>query len=164
MNIAAYPGSFDPITKGHLDIIERASKIVDELVVVIMENPVKKYMFTEQERLAMIQQCVKQYPNVKVVIGSGLTVDFAQSIGAKVLIRGIRAVSDYEYELQQASANQTLNPSIETLFMVSRPEYSFLSSSIAKQIAMYDGNVDACIPEVISDLFWNKVKQLRKDN
>lgn len=153
MSKAAYPGSFDPITKGHLDIIERASHVFDEVFVIIMRNPSKHYVFSEQQRKAMIEKCIGKYSNVKVIIGSGLTVDFASSIGCNVLIRGIRAVSDYEFELQQATANFTLNPNIETFLMVSRPEYSFLSSSLAKQIAAFNGDVSSCIPQEIMEEF-----------
>ena len=153
MSKAVYPGSFDPITKGHLDIIERASKIFDELVVVIMQNSCKQSVFDQDQRVAMIEKCIAHLPNVSVQVGSGLTVDYSKSINANVLIRGIRAISDYEYELSQASANQMLNPEIETLFMIARPQYSFISSSIAKEIVRYNGDVSGCIPSCIIDEF-----------
>lgn len=159
MSIAVYPGSFDPITKGHLDVIERSSHIFDTLVVVIMENSKKKTSFSQEERYRMIQKCCSHLNNVRIEIGSGLTVDYAQAIGANVLIRGIRAISDYEYELSQASANQMLNPGIETLFMIARPQYSFISSSMAKEIARYGGDVSGCIPCAIYDQFIEKFNE-----
>lgn len=151
---ACYPGTFDPITKGHLDVIERASKMFDELDVLIMRNVRKQSTFSEEERLHLIEEAVRTLPehdNIHVMIGTGLTVEMARKIGAKSIIRGIRAVSDYEYELQQATGNQVLAPEIETVFIIARPEYSFLSSSIVKEIAYYNGDISSFIPDVILD-------------
>lgn len=142
MKIAIYPGTFDPITKGHLDIIERSSKLFDEVIVVIMHNEQKKCLFSEQERLGMINKEISQYRNVKADIGEGLTIEYAQEKQASVMIRGIRAVADYEYELQNATANMMLNEEIETIFLLSKPDHSFLSSSVAKSIAMHGGKLD----------------------
>lgn len=138
---AIYPGSFDPITNGHLDIITRAAAIFDELVVAIMVNPEKKSTFTVDERLEMIRESVQDLPNVTVDASTGLTVDYANRIGAKILIRGIRAVMDYEYEMQQATANMMLSPQIESVFLLSSPEHSFVSSSVVKNIVMNHGDV-----------------------
>lgn len=150
---AIYPGTFDPITVGHLDVIKRASKIYDKLIVAVMENNKKNCTFTEIERKAMIEKCVKDLPNVKVVIGDGLTVDFARKNNCNVIIRGIRAVSDYESELALATANMSLDTNIETVFMVAKPELSFLSSSIAKEIASFNGNISSYIPkQIIKDV------------
>ena len=146
---AIYPGTFDPITEGHLDIIRRASKIYDKLVVAVMENKSKHCVFTAEERKAFIEKCIKDFPNVKVVIGEGLTVDYAEKIGCKVIVRGIRAVSDYELELASISANMKLNKNIETMLMVSKPELSFLSSSITKEIASFGGDISPYIPKAI---------------
>lgn len=157
MNKAMYPGTFDPITVGHLDIIERASKLCDELIIAIMVNPRKTCTFKPEERKSLIERCIKDYQNVKVVIGDGLTVKLAKKEGCKVLIRGIRAVADYEYELAQATANLMLEGDIETLFMVSRPEYSFLSSSIAKEVAIFDGDISNFIPEAIKEEVLNRL-------
>ena len=132
---AIYPGTFDPITVGHLDVIERAAKIYDQLIIAVMENRSKTCTFSKEERKAMIEKCCSKIPNVKVVIGEGLTVDLAAKHKCKVIVRGIRAVSDYESELALATANLNLNDSIETVLMVAKPELSFLSSSIAKEIA-----------------------------
>ena len=146
---AIYPGSFDPITKGHLDIISRASKIYDRVIVAIMENKNKTCTFTVKERKAMIEACTKELGNVKVVIGEGLTVSLAKKNRCQVMIRGVRAVSDYESELALATANMNLDPEIETILMVSRPELSFLSSSIAKEVASFNGDISPYIPEEI---------------
>lgn len=156
---AIYPGSFDPITEGHLDIIKRAAKHFDTLYVVIMKNPSKHYTFSEQERQELIKKCTKSIKNVKVLIGEGLTVEFAKKIGCKVIIRGIRAVTDYESELALATSNMMLNDKIETYFLVSRPELSFLSSSIAKEIASNGGNIDNFIPKPIQNEVKKKLKK-----
>lgn len=145
---ACYPGTFDPITNGHLDIIERAASMFDELVVLIMENPRKKCLFSAEQRKQMIEKSVRS-DNVSVVIGTGLTVYFAKSIGCQAMIRGIRAVSDYEYELQQATANLRLDEGVETLFFIAKPEYSFLSSSVVKEIAMNGGEISGLVPDEI---------------
>ena len=151
MKKAMYPGSFDPITKGHLDIIQRASKMFDEIVITILKNPKKKATFTEEERKQLIEKCISKLDNVRVIIGSGLTVELAHSLDCTVLIRGIRAVADYEYELQQATTNMMLSSDIETVFLVARPEFSFLSSSVAKEIASYNGDVSSFLPAEISE-------------
>ena len=150
---AIYPGTFDPITVGHLDVIKRASKIYDKLIVAVMENNKKNCTFSELERKAMIEKCIKNIPNVKVVVGEGLTVEFAKKNNCNVIIRGIRAVSDYESELALATANMSLDSNIETVFMVAKPELSFLSSSIAKEIASFNGDINAYIPkQIIKDV------------
>lgn len=146
---AIYPGSFDPITQGHLDIIDRASKSFDKLYIAIMLNPTKKYSFTPEERKELIEKCVKKYKNVEVVIDGGLTVELAAKLGCKVIVRGIRAVTDYEAELALATSNMMLKPEIETYFLVARPELSFYSSSIAKQVAMFGGDITKFIPKEI---------------
>jgi pantetheine-phosphate adenylyltransferase len=159
MTKAMYPGSFDPITIGHLDIIKRASKLFEELYIVIMVNPKKNYTFDENQRKSFIEECIKDLENVKVIIGEGLTVNMAKSLDCGVLIRGIRAVVDYEYELQQATTNMILNQDIETVFLVSRPEYSFLSSSIAKEIARYGGDTTDFIPGEIYNMVIDKLQK-----
>lgn len=146
---AIYPGTFDPITVGHLDIIKRASKIYDHLIVAVMENRNKSCTFNNVERKQLIEKCIKDLNNVEVVIGNGLTVDLAKQLECKVIIRGIRAVSDYESELALATANMKLNDNIETTFFVAKPELSFLSSSIAKEIASFNGDISDYIPDEI---------------
>lgn len=146
-----YPGSFDPITIGHVDLIERCSRMFDEVIVAIMVNDSKNYLFTKQERKDMIEESISHLPNVKVVIGEGLTVNFAKEMGCHVLVRGIRAVMDYEAELQQATANRTLDEDIETLFVVASPKYSFVSSSLARTIASYGGDLTPFVPPQVVD-------------
>lgn len=153
---ALYPGSFDPLTNGHLDVIKRASAIFDSLEVVIMTNPNKTYTFTVNERIAMINKVIEKYPNVSVTAQTGLTVDYARKVGATVLVRGIRAVMDYEYELQQATANMILSPGIETVFLLTNPQWSFLSSSVVKQVALNDGDLSAFVPLEIKDVILKK--------
>lgn len=146
---AIYPGTFDPITVGHLDVIRRAARIYDRLVIAVMENRNKKCTFSKEERKDMIEKCVADLDNVTVVIGEGLTVNLAKELDCRIIIRGIRAVSDYESELALATANMQLNENIETVFMVAKPELSFLSSSIAKEIAAFKGDIRSYIPEAI---------------
>ncbi len=149
---AVYPGTFDPITNGHLDIIERAAGMFDEVVVLIMHNPAKKCLFSEEERKDLIEASIAGIPGaerITVASGSGLTVEFAASIGASAIIRGIRAVSDYEYELMQATANMYLNDSVETLLLIARPQYSFLSSSVIKEIGLNHGEIRGLVPDAI---------------
>lgn len=146
---AIYPGSFDPVTLGHMDIIRRAANIAEELVVGILVNSNKTPMFTLDERLMMLEESVKDIPNVKVKTFEGLTIDFARENGANVIIRGLRVISDYESEMQIAQVNKNIAPEIETLFMATGMEYSFLSSTIAKEIAMYDAGVEKFVPPVV---------------
>ena len=146
---AIYPGTFDPITIGHLDVILRASRIFDELIIAVMENRSKKCTFSKEQRKEMIEKCIDGLENVKVVIGEGLTVNLADRYDCRIIVRGIRAVSDYESELALATANMNLNPNIETVFMVAKPELSFLSSSVAKEIASFNGDISDYIPGVI---------------
>src|SRR5690554_1199448 len=147
-----YPGSFDPITIGHIDLIERCSKMFDEVIVALMVNDEKHYLFSQEERKSMIENSVAHLKNVKVVVGEGLTVDFAGKMNCDVLVRGIRAVMDYEAELQQATANRTLNPNVETLFLVASPKYSFISSSVARTIASYGGDLTQFVPNNVAEM------------
>ncbi|NBK97057.1 MAG: pantetheine-phosphate adenylyltransferase [Erysipelotrichia bacterium] len=158
MKIAIYPGSFDPITKGHLDIISRAANLFDEVIVVIMRNHKKQCLFSEQERLAMIKNACKDIKNVVCDIDEGLSVKYAKAHHAQVMIRGIRAVQDYEYELQNASTNMFLDSSIETCFLLAKPEYSFLSSSSVKEIAYYHEEVGRFVDEYVAEKLKEKFK------
>ena len=158
MNNAIYPGSFDPITIGHLDIIKRASKNFDTLYVAVMDNSSKHCMFTVKERVDFIKKCVKDIKNVKVVSDDSLTIDLAKKLKCKAIIRGVRALTDYENELALATANMQLNSNIETYLLVSKPELSFLSSSIAKEIGSYNGDISHIIPKPIL----NEVKKRLK--
>ncbi|WP_314586063.1 pantetheine-phosphate adenylyltransferase [Paenibacillus terrigena] len=147
--VAVYPGSFDPITQGHMDIIERAAKQFDTLIVGVLNNLSKNPLFTVQERMDMIREATHHLPNVEVDSFRDLTVNFVKSRQADVIVRGIRSVTDFEYELQMASTNNKLDSSIETIFMMTNPKYSYLSSSIVKEIARFQGSVnDLVSPEV----------------
>ena len=148
--IAVYPGSFDPITNGHLDIIERSSKIFDRIIVAILKNPKKKeHLFDEEERVELIKKATAHIKNVEVESFDGLLVDYMKSRNASVIIKGLRAVSDFEYELQMAHMNHKLAPNVETLFMMTSAQNSFLSSSIIKQVGQFNGCIKGLVPDVI---------------
>ncbi|ARF18362.1 pantetheine-phosphate adenylyltransferase [Sporosarcina ureae] len=144
--IAIVPGSFDPVTNGHLDIIERAAKTFPEVHVAVMNNSSKKPLFTVEERIALIHEAISKYDNVKIDTSSGLLIDYAQEINASVIVRGLRAISDFEYEMQITSMNRVLDESIETFFVMTKSQYSFLSSSIVKEVARYGGDVSTLVP------------------
>lgn len=144
--IAIYPGTFDPPTNGHLDLIQRGAKIFDELVVAVLRNSEKTPLFTVDERLEMLRECTSQWPNVRVESFGGLLVDYARNSGAQAVLRGIRAVSDYEYELQMAWMNRKLDPSLETVFMMPAGAYSYLSSRLVREIASLGGALGGLIP------------------
>jgi len=153
MKIAVYPGSFDPITLGHLDIIRRASPLFDELYVCVMVNSGKTPFFGKDERLAFIRQSVAGYPNVKVDASEALLVDYMHSLGAKVIIKGLRAMSDFDKEFQLALVNRRLDPTLETLFLPASEEYTYLSSSIVKEMARYGADLRMFVPpEIAGDL------------
>lgn len=151
MNSAVCPGSFDPVTIGHLDIITRASAVFDKLYVVVMINPKKQPMFSDAERVEMLRTVTAHLENVEVLSYSGLLVDCAREKGAKVIVKGLRAVSDYEYEFQMALANRKLAPEIETVFMTTSAENMFLSSSVVKQIASFNGDISGFVPPEVRD-------------
>lgn len=148
-NLAICPGSFDPITNGHLDIITRGSKIFDHVIVTVFNNQSKTPLFTVEERLELIRESVAHLPNVSVDSSDHLLMDYAKEKKADVVIRGLRAVSDFEYEMQITSMNRKLNPEVETLFMMTNNQYSFLSSSMVKEAAEYDGNVTDLVPKTV---------------
>ena len=154
MKIAIYPGSFDPITCGHLDIIKRASKIFDKLIITVLENNAKvnSSLFSVDERMEMLKLAVDEIENVEVAMFSGLLVDFAEQVNAGYIIKGLRAVSDFDYEFQMAVANRDLNGKIETLLLPASKEYMFLSSSIVKEVGKLGGNLQNLIPEKIIDI------------
>ncbi|MBI6875041.1 pantetheine-phosphate adenylyltransferase [Clostridium aciditolerans] len=160
MKTAVYPGSFDPVTNGHLDIIRRSAKVFDEVIVGVLVNPQKKGLFDIEERVELIQRVVKDIPNVKVESFSGLLIHFMKNKGAKVIIKGLRAVSDFEYEFQMSLMNSKLDPNIETVFMMTSAKNSFLSSSSVKQVAMFGGCIKDLVPdEIIPDII-KKVSHL----
>lgn len=147
--LAICPGSFDPITNGHLDIIRRGAKIFDHVVVVIFNNSTKKSLFTVDERIYLITEATKEMDNVSVDISDDLLIDYAKDNEAFVILRGLRAVSDFEYEMQITSMNRRLAEDVETFFMMTNNQYSFLSSSIVKEVAKYDGIVTGLVPEIV---------------
>jgi pantetheine-phosphate adenylyltransferase len=148
---AIYPGSFDPLTNGHLDLIERGSKIFDELIVGILRNAEKDPLFTVTERLDMLNQMVNRFDNVRVESFEGLLVDYAMQKNAKAVLRGIRAISDYEYELQMALMNRKLQPQLETVFMMPAEAYSYLSSRLVKEVFRLGGSVRGLVPELVEE-------------
>lgn len=141
MKIGIYPGSFDPITFGHIDIIERASKIVDEVVVAVLRNSNKNPLFVAEERMDMIKESTKHLSNIKVLAFDGLLVDLAKELNAQIVIRGLRAISDYEYEIQLAQTNKAIYEKIDTIFLTTSIKYSYLSSSMVKEIASFGGDI-----------------------
>lgn len=157
MKIAICPGSFDPITKGHIDILERTGKIFDKVYAVVMVNPSKVPTFTTEERIEMIKQTTSHIPNVEVESYAGLIADYAREKNACTLVKGLRAVTDFEYEFQQALTNKKLNPDLETLFMVTNQEYMYLSSTIVRQIANFGGDISQFVPPEIKDKLVEKM-------
>ena len=154
MKVGIYAGSFDPITLGHLDIIKRAARITKKLIIAVLNNNAKKPAFSVEERVELIRKVTKDIPGVEVMSFSGLTVDFAKEQNANVFVRGLRAVTDFEYELQIAQLNHKLNPDIDTIFLTTSVEYSYLSSSIVKEIASYGGDISQFVPpEVVRDVY-----------
>lgn len=149
MRIAVYPGSFDPFTNGHLDILNRAAKIFDYVMVGVLVHPAKRCLFSPEHRVEMITEVVKEFENVRAVHFNGLLVDFCRHVHACAVIRGLRAVSDYEYELQIFSVNKQLAPDLETVFLMSATRYSFLSSSIVKEVAKYGGDISSMVPPTV---------------
>ncbi len=161
MKTGLYPGTFDPVTRGHLDIINRSAKLVDRLVIGVLPNQAKKPWFTVEERMELIKKCTKDIPNVEVMSFDGLTVDFGRQLGAGMIVRGLRAITDFEYELQIAQINHKLNPDIDTVFFTTNVEYSYVSSSIVKEVASYGGDITSFVsPEIIDDIF-EKCRQIK---
>ncbi len=159
MRVAVYPGSFDPFTNGHLDILKRAAGLFDHIIIGVLVNPSKSCLFSPQERVEMISEVIRPLENTRAIHFNGLLVDFCVKVGACAIIRGLRAVSDYEYEMQMFSVNNRLSAEVETVFLMSSPKFSFLSSSIAKEVARYGGNVDGLVPENIKNEMIKKFAQ-----
>lgn len=153
MKRALTPGTFDPITSGHLDIITRAAQLVDEIIVAVAASPTKQPLFTLEERVKLVQQATSCLPNVRVEPFSGLLVDFAQEMDASVVVKGLRAITDFEYEFQMTAINYQLDQQLETLFIMSPPQYMYLSSSIVREIASLHGDVTQFVPECVLDAF-----------
>lgn len=153
MTLAIYPGSFDPITKGHLDVLKRASKVFDRVIIAVLTNSAKKSFLPLEIRTQLIKEAVSELTNVEVDNFEGLTVEYARKKGAKVLIRGLRAVSDFEYEMQLSQMNNNLAPDLETVFLTTKPKYNFISSSVVKEVALLGGDISKFVPEAVNKYF-----------
>lgn len=160
MRRAVYPGSFDPVTNGHLDVIERAARLYDEVIVAIAHNETKTGLFSFEERVALLTEVVAHHDNVRVTQFSGLLVDYARQEQAQVIIRGLRAVSDFEYEFQMALMNRKLEDNVETMFLMPKEEYTYLSSRLVKEIARLGGNIDVFVPDCIARALREKFSKL----
>ncbi len=156
MKRAIYPGSFDPVTFGHIDMIERSAKIVDELVVAILVNSAKNPLFSVEERVSMLGEITGHVPNIRIMSFHGLLIDFAQEVDASIIVRGLRAVTDFEYELQIAQTNHVENPDVETIFLTTNLQYSYLSSSIVREFAAYGGDISKFVPALFIDRIYDK--------
>lgn len=159
MTRAIYPGSFDPVTLGHLDIIKRASKIFDELIVGVLNNNSKSPLFSVEKRVRMLNDVVKDLPNVKVMSFEGLLVDFARKVDAQIIVRGLRAVTDFEYELQMSQTNTVLNENVDTIFFTTSLEYAYLSSSTVREAAYFGADISKFVPESVVQQVYDKFKE-----
>ena len=157
MNKAIYPGSFDPVTFGHIDVAKRAAAMFDELVVAVLDNKAKSPLFLVDERVRILNEVFKDFSNIKVTSYEGLLVDFAKKNQAGVIVRGLRAVTDFEYELQMAQTNRELSNKVDTIFLTTSLEYSYLSSSTVKEVASYGGDISKFVPDFIAKLTYDKL-------
>ena len=157
MRRVVYPGSFDPVTYGHLDIISRSANLVDELVVAVLNNCHKTPLFSVEERVNILLKATEGLPNVRVESFSGLSVDFAKECDARFIVRGLRAITDFDYELQLAQTNRIMNSEVDTLFLTTSLEYAYLSSSTVKEVASYGGDISKFVPPFVVDLIYNKI-------
>ncbi|MFH0867803.1 MAG: pantetheine-phosphate adenylyltransferase [Candidatus Woesearchaeota archaeon] len=151
MKTAVYPGSFDPVTNGHIDVIERALKIFDKIIVVVGDNPEKKPTFTTEERTEMLKESTKHLKNIEIDSFSGLLLDYVKSKNSSIIIRGLRAVSDFEFEFQRALLNRVIDGGIETVFIMTKEDYVYLNSSIIKEVAMFSGKVNDFVPKIVEE-------------
>ena len=158
MKCAVYPGSFDPVTLGHMDIIKRASSLFDRLIIAVLNNRAKTPLFSVEERVKMLEEVTKDLPNVEVKSFGGMTVDFARECGANALVRGLRAITDFEYELQIAQLNRVMDPDIDTVFLTTNLKYAYLSSSSVKEVAAYGGDISHFVTPYVENEVHNKLK------
>ncbi len=161
MKIAVYPGSFDPVTNGHLDIMKRSAALVDQLIVGVLQNNTKNPLFSLEERVKILMEVTKDISNIKVEAFSGLSIDFAKKCNAKFLVRGLRAITDFDYELQMAQTNRILSPGIDTIFLTTSLEYAYLSSSTVKEVAFYGGDIKKFVPDSVAAAVSEKMNQKR---
>lgn len=159
MRVAVYPGSFDPVTLGHLDIIKRTAQMFDRVIVGVLNNRSKSPLFTAKERVAILQEVTKEFPNVEVQDFEGLLIDFVRQNGADVVVRGLRAITDFEYELQMAQTNRVMAPEIDTIFLTTNLKYSYLSSSIVKEIAEYGGDITEFVHPAVAEKVRERIRE-----
>ena len=162
MKNAIYPGSFDPVTLGHIDIIRRSAELFDHLIIAVLNNSAKKPLFTVEERVHMLKEVTKDIPNTEVLIFGGLTVEFARECGAHALVRGLRAVTDFEYELQLAQLNRVIAPEIDTVFLTTNLKYAYLSSSSVKEVAAYGGDISSFVTPYVEERVHEKFQRIEK--
>ena len=163
MKCAVYPGSFDPVTLGHMDIIKRASSLFDRLIIAVLNNRAKTPLFSVEERVKMLEEATKDLPNVEVKSFGGMTVDFARECGANALVRGLRAITDFEYELQIAQLNRVMDPDIDTVFLTTNLKYAYLSSSSVKEVAAYGGDISHFVTPYVENEVHNKLKDRSRE-
>ena len=163
MKCAVYPGSFDPVTLGHMDIIKRASSLFDRLIIAVLNNRAKTPLFSVEERVKMLEEVTKDLPNVEVKSFGGMTVDFARECGANALVRGLRAITDFEYELQIAQLNRVMDPDIDTVFLTTNLKYAYLSSSSVKEVAAYGGDISHFVTPYVENEVHNKLKDRSRE-
>ena len=163
MKTAIYPGSFDPVTLGHIDVIKRASKLFDHLIIGVLNNRAKTPLFSVEERVKMLEEVTKDLPNVEVKSFGGMTVDFARECGANALVRGLRAITDFEYELQIAQLNRVMDPDIDTVFLTTNLKYAYLSSSSVKEVAAYGGDISHFVTPYVENEVHNKLKDRSRE-
>ncbi len=159
MTIAIYPGSFDPVTNGHKDIIDRSSRVFDKVIVSVLENPRKKPLFSIEERVEMLHMIVAGYPNVEVDSFRGLLIDYAKQKNSSIIVKGLRAMSDFEFEFQMALINRKLDSRLETMFMMTNNSFSYISSSIVKEIGSYGGDISELVPNEVYDTILKKINE-----
>lgn len=161
MKIAVYPGSFDPVTKGHIDILKNGAEIFDKVIIAVANNSEKNSFLSVAERVALIKESVKDLENVEVDSFDGLTIEYAKKVGAKVILRGLRAVSDFEYEMQLSQANSALSGDIKTIFLITKPKYNFISSRTIKEIFLNNGDISKFVPECVYEFLMTNKDRLK---
>jgi len=159
MSVAIYPGSFDPVTNGHKDIIDRSSKVFDKVIVSVLENPRKIPLFSIEERVEMLKKITTEYTNVEIDSFRGLLINYARDVGANIIVKGLRAISDFEYEFQMALINRKLDSGLETILMMTNSNYAYLSSSIVKEIGLFGGDISALVPSEVYQIIMNRIKE-----
>ena len=162
MKVAIYPGSFDPITNGHLDVLERASRMFDSVVIAVLKHPEKKSFLSVEQRVNLIKESIKDMENVSVDSFDGLTVEYARNIGAKFLIRGLRTITDFEYEVQLCQTNQVIAPDIDTVFLPTKPQHNFISSSIVRELSNHKTDISKFVPENVVKYLQNDIRKVSK--